>query len=119
MKLTSLNSKRTGGLRPPIRRSGKSLRWVNSPVWRLNEARYAGGYRVWLKFNDGLQGDVDLANEIYGEIFEPLKDPAYFASFKVDWTLVWPNGADFAPEVLYEKVKQGTSARRQRTGLLR
>jgi len=68
------------------------------------EATYRGGYRVWLRFDDGLDGEVDLSAEIYGEVFEPLKDPEYFARFVVDDTLTWPNGADFAPEFLHERV---------------
>ena len=68
------------------------------------EATYRGGYRVWLRFDDGLDGEVDLSAEIYGELFEPLKDPEYFARFVVDDTLTWPNGADFAPEFLHERV---------------
>ena len=75
---------------------------------RLVEARHLGGYRVWLRFKDGLQGELDLGNELWGEVFEPLKDVAEFAKLKADpelHTLVWPNGADFAPEWLWEQVK--------------
>ena len=68
------------------------------------EARHQGGFRVWLRFDDGLDGEVDLASELDGEVFEPLRDPAFFARFTVDETLVWPNGADFAPEFLYRQV---------------
>jgi len=70
------------------------------------EARSLGGYRVWLRFDDGLEGEIDLEDEIWGEIFEPLKDPAYFARFTAEETLTWPNGADFAPESLYRRVLQ-------------
>lgn len=73
------------------------------------EARYLGGHRVWLRFEDGIEGEVDLASALRGPIFEPLKDPAYFAGFILDRTLTWPNGADFAPESLYRRV---ASARR-------
>lgn len=68
------------------------------------EARYQGGFRVWLRFDDGLDGEVDLGSELDGEVFEPLRDPDYFARFTVDETLVWPNGADFAPEFLHQRV---------------
>lgn len=68
------------------------------------EARYQGGHRVWLRFDDGVDGEVDLSAELAGEIFEPLQDPGYFARFTVDETLTWPNGADFAPEFLRERV---------------
>ena len=71
---------------------------------RVVEARYLGGYRVWLRFDDGLEGEVDLEDVLWGPVFEPLKDPAYFANFKIDWTLTWPNGADLAPESLYQRV---------------
>jgi len=71
---------------------------------RVTEARYLGGYRVWLRFEDGLDGEVDLGDELEGEVFEPLRDPSVFAAFEVDETLMWPNGADFAPEFLRERV---------------
>ena len=68
------------------------------------EARYLGGYRVWLRFDDGLEGEVDLESVLWGPVFEPLKDPAYFANFSIDLTLTWPNGADIAPESLHRRV---------------
>ena len=57
---------------------------------------------------DGTEGEVDLEHELDGPIFEPLRDPRYFAQFTVDpelRTVTWPNGADFAPEFLYEKIR--------------
>lgn len=68
------------------------------------DARHLGGHRVWVKFDDGLEGEVDLSDLLKWPVFEPLKDPAYFANFTVDWTLTWPNGADIAPESLYTRV---------------
>ncbi len=74
-------------------------------------ARATTGFRVWLCFDDGLEGEVDLAAELWGPVFEPLKAPGKFAEFRVERTLVWPNGADFAPEFLYEEVaRQGHRA---------
>lgn len=67
------------------------------------KAEYKEDYQIWLKFNDGSEGVVDLKDELYGEMFEPLKDINKFKSFRVDpelETLVWENGADFAPEFL-------------------
>lgn len=62
---------------------------------------YLGGYKVWLKFSDGAEGEVDLSKELQGPIFEPLRDPEYFKGFSLEGhTLTWPNGADFAPEFL-------------------
>lgn len=69
------------------------------------EADYRGDHRVWLRFDDGVSGETDLFGELDGEVFEPLRDPAYFARFVVDETLVWPNGADFAPEFLHARVR--------------
>lgn len=71
---------------------------------RLARAEYRGGHRVWLEFEDGLRGEVDLFEEMWGDIFEPLKAPEAFSAFRVDRTLVWENGADLAPEFLHELV---------------
>lgn len=72
-------------------------------------ARPLGGHRVWLRFDDGVEGESDLAGELDGPVFEPLSDPAYLARFTVDDTLVWPNGADFAPEFLRERLRRTNS----------
>ncbi|MEW6359356.1 MAG: DUF2442 domain-containing protein [Planctomycetota bacterium] len=72
------------------------------------EAHYRGGFTVHIRFSDGTEGDVDLSDELYGEIFEPLKDQTFFSQVSVHpefHTIFWPNGADFAPEFLYEKVQ--------------
>lgn len=72
------------------------------------EARYVNGYTVWLRFEDGTEGEVDLGQELHGPVFEPLKDRSYFARLRVNHdtgTIEWPNGADFAPEFLYEKAR--------------
>jgi len=74
---------------------------------KLKQAKHLGDYRVWLQFDDGVSGEIDLSAELWGEIFEPLRDLARFAEMRVDpqlATLVWPNGADFAPEFLYQQL---------------
>jgi hypothetical protein len=71
----------------------------------VTDVAYLGDYRLRLEFNDGTIKDVDLKDELYGEIFEPLKDTALFQKVAVNRdtnTIEWPNGADFAPEFLYE-----------------
>ncbi|HVS18541.1 MAG TPA: DUF2442 domain-containing protein [Planctomycetota bacterium] len=73
-------------------------------IVRLLEASHRGDHRVWLRFDDGTSGEVDLGRELDGEVFEPLRDPTYFARFVVDESLTWPNGADFAPEYLHARV---------------
>jgi len=78
---------------------------------RIIEARHVRDYVVRVRFQDGVEGEVDLQPRLYGEIFEPLKDAEYFAQFRVDTdlhALVWPNGADFAPEFLYEQAQVTT-----------
>jgi hypothetical protein len=75
---------------------------------RVVEVRYVEAFTVHVRFADGTEGDVDLSEELHGEIFEPLKDPSYFKRFTVNHelhTITWPNGADFAPEFLYRKVR--------------
>ncbi len=72
---------------------------------RVEEARYIRDHRLYLRFSDGSEGEVDLEKELEGEIFEPLRDCSYFKDFALDLelhTVVWPNGADFAPEFLFE-----------------
>ena len=75
---------------------------------RLVDARYLSGHRVWIRFADGAAGEVDLADELAGPIFEPLKNVETFRCFTLHaqlHTLVWPNGADFAPEFLRTKLR--------------
>jgi len=70
-------------------------------------ASYVDGYRIRLRFNDGKEGIVDLSDCLEGEVFEPLKDVTNFKAFRVDpdiETIVWDNGADMAPEFLYDKM---------------
>lgn len=69
----------------------------------ITNARYQSNYKIWLQFDDGTEGIVDLWDECSGEIFEPLQDMIFFKSFILDkesGTIRWPNGADFAPEFL-------------------
>jgi len=71
---------------------------------RIIEVRTCAGYRVHLTFSDGSEKEVDLAPYLKGPVFEPLHDPAMFREVFVDpelGTLVWPNGADICPDVLY------------------
>lgn len=78
-------------------------------AYEITTAEHLGGHRLRLTFADGLVGDVDLADRLKaprGPMFEPLRDVEYFARVSVDpelGTVVWPNGADLAPEVLHEQ----------------
>ncbi len=65
-------------------------------------AEYEGDYRIRLSFSEGTVKTVDFRQWLDGPVFEPLKDPSYFRKFFLDaGTVVWPNGADIAPETLY------------------
>ncbi len=69
--------------------------------------RPLGDARLWVRFDDGLEGEVDLSAELTGPVFVPLKDPALFAKVAIDpdtRTVTWPNGADLAPEFLAELI---------------
>ncbi len=72
------------------------------------EARIVDGYLVHLRFEDGVEGEVDLSRLIRFEgVFAPLRDPKEFALLTVNveiGTICWPNGADLDPDVLYAQV---------------
>lgn len=63
------------------------------------------GYKLFVKFNNGIAGEISLANELWGEVFEPLRDENIFMTARQSpemGTVVWDNGADFAPEFLFD-----------------
>lgn len=76
--------------------------------YHVIDAQYIAGYVVKLKFRDGTEGEIDLEPELRGPVFESLRNLEQFKQFRVDpdfHTLVWPNGADFAPEFLHDNVR--------------
>lgn len=75
------------------------------------QAEYRGDYRIHLIFNDNSEATVDFSQWLDGPVFELLKDREYFRRFFLDGgTVAWPNGADIAPETLYEKAKESNAA---------
>lgn len=75
---------------------------------RMVDAHYVSNFTVWLRFSDGVEGEVDLSRYLDGPIFEALRDPETFKHFAFHpelRTIVWPNGADLAPEFLRSKLK--------------
>jgi hypothetical protein len=72
------------------------------------EVKPLGGKRIFLRFEDGVSGEIDLGKVIeFTGVFAPLVDDREFAKVRVDpnlGTIVWPNGADLAPEMLYDRV---------------
>ncbi len=76
-----------------------------SPLLHVTSVRPLGEHRLAVTFTDGSEREVDLRDELNGEVFEPLRDEAAFAEAFVDEetrTVAWPNGADLAPEFLYQ-----------------
>jgi hypothetical protein len=66
-------------------------------------AEHRGGYKLNVVFSDGSENTIDFARWLDGPVFEPLRDVAFFKRVFVDGgTVAWPNGADIAPETLYE-----------------
>lgn len=73
-------------------------------ILHILEAEVRAPYSLRLRFDDGVEKTVDVEPLLHGPVFEPLLDPAYFARVSIDpvcGTVVWPNGADFAPEALH------------------
>jgi hypothetical protein len=82
---------------------------MKTPTPRIAEAKYVGDYRIWLRFADGIEAEVDLESELWGEMFEPLRDKALFAKFELypeGSTIYWPNDADLAPDFLYQRARE-------------
>ena len=74
-------------------------------ILRILTVRYLGDYRLYLEFNNGDAGEVDLSSELDGPIFQPLQDPGVFATARLEGgTVAWPNGADLAPEYLANRL---------------
>jgi len=76
-------------------------------------AQHRGDHRIHVVFNDKVEATVDCETWLQGPVFEPLKDPRYFSRLFVDaGAVVWPNGADIAPETLYEAALSETETER-------
>lgn len=73
----------------------------------ITQAHHIDGYIVSMQFSDSSVGTVDLSAELIGPMFEPLRDVDVFAQVRLHpelHTLVWPNGADLAPEFLRSRL---------------
>lgn len=82
---------------------------------KVIEARHAGEYRVWLRFADGIEGEIDLSDIFRGPAFEPLRDVDQFAKLRVDpdWqTITWPGDIDIAPESLRARLEAAQAGQR-------
>jgi len=76
-------------------------------------AKYLNEFKILLEFNNGISKIVDLKDKLNGKIFEPLKEKEFFKNFNIKFnTIEWDNGADFAPEYLFEIGKLATKTRK-------
>jgi len=71
----------------------------------IKSARHVSNFVLWMAFDDGMDGNIDLEGALIGPVFDPLKDVSMFSKVAIDpelETVVWPNGADLVPEFLKE-----------------
>jgi hypothetical protein len=75
-------------------------------MWRAVSVEPLSGYRLRVTFADGVEGEVDLSDRLFGPMFEPLKDQDLFHQAAIDefGVVCWPNGADLAPDALYNTI---------------
>jgi hypothetical protein len=74
---------------------------------RIVKVKPAAGYILEIEFNDGTIGKVDLTDRLFGPMFEPLLDQNVFNQVRIDeyGAICWPNGADLAPDALYQTIQ--------------
>lgn len=79
---------------------------------KLTRVEARAGWRLFLEYSDGVQGEVDVSQRLFGPMFEPLKDPTFFSKVQLDefGAPCWPNGADLAPDGLYTTLSAAAAA---------
>lgn len=85
---------------------------------KISKVKVLEGYHLYLEFEDGLSGEIDLSERLFGPMFEPLRDHDVFSQVSLDdfGAICWPNGADLAPDALYLKLLK---KQQQATGISR
>ena len=83
-------------------------------ITRIDKVEVSGPHSLRLEFDDGLRKSVNVLPLLRGPVFEPLLDPAFFRLVLLDpvaGTVVWPNGADLAPEALHDLPAEDAESR--------
>ena len=89
------------------------MAWGGPVTPDLVQATWLGGHRIRLEFEDGCAGVLDMGSRRWRGVFEPLQDVSLFKQFRLKRemnTIVWPTGADLAPEYLYEQASNNPAA---------
>jgi uncharacterized protein DUF2442 len=79
--------------------------------WRVTSVEVLPEARLGVRFVDGTAGEVQMqaflaAPEVVGTVFEPLRDPGFLAQAAVvSGAIQWPNGADLAPDAMYDAIR--------------
>ena len=75
---------------------------------RVQKVQALPDYRLFVEFTDGVRGEVDLSERLFGTVFRPLEDPEFFRQVSIDefGAICWPNGADLAPDALYKTLSE-------------
>ncbi len=76
-------------------------------MYRVKQVEALKGHRLRVEFEDGVGGEVDLSDRLFGPVFEPLKDEDFFRRVEIDefGAVCWPNGADLAPDALHARLE--------------
>ena len=75
---------------------------------RVKSVAVTDDHSLYVEFENGVSGEIDLSDQLFGPVFEPLKDPEYFKRVSIDefGVICWPNGADLAPDALYKQISK-------------
>jgi len=81
---------------------------------RVTSVRALPPSRLEIEFSDGVHGILDYSDRLFGPMMEPLRDPQRFAEVGIDefGVICWPNGADLAPDAIYDRLKAGAAGAR-------
>jgi hypothetical protein len=81
-------------------------------MYKVVKASALSGWRIQVTFDDGTAGVISLKEDRFGPMFEPLREPDYFAQLAIDefGVICWPNGADLPPDALYDDIRRISAA---------